>query len=494
MILTIDQGTTSTRALIIDSGDANNRAPKILGISQKEFKQIFPKPGWVEHDPEEIYETTLEVCRDLIKRLLEEKKISKNDISSIAITNQRETTIVWNKKTGKPVYNAIVWQCRRTADFCKNLREKHPGFKDLVRKRTGLLIDSYFSGPKLSWILDYMKEEDISNLDDYIFGTIDSWLLWKLTNGASHYTEASNASRTMLYDIEKDKWDTEILDTLKIPRSMLPEVIASNSNFGETNAFYSLIGKKLPIKAMLGDQQAALNGYSQVNELNAKAKADQAKITYGTGTFILIPSSELKLVDGLVTSIAYKLSNGQKAYAIEGSIFIGGAIVQWLRDGLGIIKSSSEIENLALSVEDNGDVYLIPALAGLGAPHWREDVRGAIYGLSRASNKAHIARAALESIAYSVKDICSESIMKDFNIKSINVDGGASLNNLLMQFQADLLHCDIKRHQEKEMSAIGVAMMTGELEYQLELDSNFKPETDQNENYSKWSGYLAGLL
>lgn len=557
MILTIDQGTTSSRALIV------NKSGEILGIAQKEFEQIFPQPGWVEHNPIEVWQTTLDVCKEVISKLLSEGKISKDDIKGIAITNQRETTVIWDKTTGKPIYNAIVWQCRRTADYCKELKDEilNTGFSDLVREQTGLLIDSYFSGPKIAWVLNnhglitqsgldsenknaddnspsipesvsqqkikpHSSSQSNIQISDLLFGTIDTWLLWNLTNGDSHFTEPSNASRTMLFDINKNNWSKEILGRLQIPESILPTVIPSNSNFGRTKLFQDLLGRDLEIKAMLGDQQAALYAYStksnltsssqQSSEQNTAPKSQNhntqhtntsPKITYGTGSFILIPeikqspnltqNKKFNLIDGLVTSTAFQSLSGDLEYAVEGSIFIGGAVVQWLRDGLQIISSSSEIEELAQNVEDNGGVYFIPALSGLGAPHWREDIRGSIFGITRGSKQGHIARAALESIAFQVKDIFTQLKNQNFDlsqIKHINVDGGASRNDLLMQFQADLLGIEVWRYQETEMTALGASKMTELIDFELKADQVFKPQKDLSKQYQEWQSYLNKLL
>ncbi len=514
MILTIDQGTTSSRALVISAKG------EIVSLAQKEFKQIYPQSGWVEHDPMEIWNSTLEVCRDALSNALNNdnesgKKISKDDLKGIAITNQRETTILWDKRTGKPVYNAIVWQCRRTANYCAHLRAEtnlgksmHEGFSEHVRKSTGLIIDSYFSGPKISWILD--KENHINfqdgkvkaetdskywdsindiGIENILFGTVDTWILWNLTEGQSHYTEASNASRTMLYEIAKGTWDKKILETLKIPESILPKVISSNGDFGSTPLFKDLLDKELPIKAMLGDQQAAWHAHHEA-----------PKITYGTGAFVLLPAESgdkmisAPTVDGLLTSVGF--AKDKTSYVYEGSIFIAGAIVQWLRDGLKIIEKSSDIEALAKTVDDNGGVYLVPALAGLGAPHWREDVRGTIFGLSRASTQGHIARAALEGIAFSVKDVFNKLQAEKTNlkIKHVNVDGGASKNDLLMQFQADLLGIEVHRMQEAEMTALGAARMTGDVDFKFKAEKIFKPQNDLNNEYSQWSKYIDLLL
>lgn len=486
MILTIDQGTTSSRALVID------KAGKVLAIAQKEFKQIYPQPAWVEHDPKEIWQTTLEVCREAIGKL-----DKPEEIKGLAITNQRETTIVWDKNTGEPVYNAIVWQCRRTADYCTEMKA-NTKFAESVREKTGLLIDSYFSAPKISWILNKDKRHGLDDasskaldkkisevgIDNLLFGTIDTWILWNLTEGKSHLTEPSNASRTMVYNIEKGSWDKDLLNELNIPDSILPTVIASNSLFGRTALFKDLVGKDLDIKAILGDQQAAWYGHKSM-----------PKITYGTGSFVLLPQQDAALVDGLVTTIGYQKESTTKK-VLEASIFVAGAIVQWLRDGLKIIKKSSDVEALAAQVKDNGGVYLVPALVGLGAPHWQEQVRGTIFGISRGTSDAHIARAALESIAFSVKDAFHqlEKQNPDLKLEAINVDGGASKNDFLMQFQADLLGIEIHRFDETEMTALGVARMTGNVDYEMQPEKVFKPQRDLSDQYQTWSGYLQKLL
>ena len=501
--LTIDEGTTSTRALLI-ADDGN-----ICGIAQQEFTQIFPQAGWVEHDAEEIWTKTLEVARTVITacdaslrgerqfdkaihnrsprdkaiKITVNQKINPSDITNIAITNQRETTVVWDKTTAKPVHNAIVWQCRRTSDYCAELR-LDTKFADLVRKRTGLYIDSYFSGPKLRWILS--KNHDDKPL---AFGTIDTWLIYKLTEGRSHLTEPSNASRTMLYDIVAGKWSDEILGKLKIPHALLPEVVPSNSNFGSSDLFTDLIGHSLPITGVLGDQQAALYAYhaSHSNSLSSK-------VTYGTGTFVLVEAPEFILRDGLVTTVFYD-DGINRHYAIEGSVFVGGALVQWLRDGLQIIESSSEIESLASLVPDHGGVYFVPALAGLGAPYWREDIRGTIFGISRGTQRAHIARAALEAMAFRVRDIFEA--LGGIKPAQLNVDGGASANNLLMQFQADLLGIPVQRYSEKEMTALGAAIIaqTGRGEkIKMRKETCFEPRIDLEKRYAEWKAYVRKLL
>jgi len=591
--LTIDEGTTSTRALLIgDDGE-------IYGIAQQEFTQIFPQAGWVEHDAEEIWTKTLEVCRAVIARSTEgttkqstaqsieiaspptaprndikitiNKQINPRDITNIAITNQRETTVVWNKSTGKPVYNAIVWQCRRTSDYCAKLRQDK-GFANYVRKHTGLYIDSYFSGPKLKWILDRhcetlhtetslrdtkcrsnphaatqwiassplapRNDENKTRNDkqDLAFGTIDSWLIYKLTG--QHLTEPSNAARTMLYDISSGKWSEKILRKLEIPTEILPKVVPSNSNFGTCDLFKDLIGHSIDITGVLGDQQAALYAYhatshcdtviaSKANPVitseaittslraqrsnplaaawkllrhafgiprNDERNNMSSKVTYGTGTFVLVELPKFQLRDGLVTTIFY--DDGTKPhYAVEGSVFTGGAVVQWLRDGLKIIDSSSDIEKLATSVEDHGGVYFVPALAGLGAPYWREDIRGTIFGISRGTQRGHIARATLEAMAFRVRDIF-EAL--GFKPNQINVDGGATANNLLMQFQADLLGTPVQKYSTKEMTALGAAIMaktTGEGEkINLRKDTCYLPKLKLETRYAEWKGLLEKLL
>lgn len=500
-VLTIDEGTTSTRALLIDAKG------KIEDFVQQEITQYYPKPGWVEHDPDEIWTKTLDCCRQLVK------KYKNKNISSIAITNQRETTVVWDPRSGKAVHNAIVWQCRRTSDRCKELEQTKIGsiaFTDYVKTKTGLIPDAYFSATKLEWILSSLQapkrglqNDEAIQAKDLLFGTIDTWLIWNLTLGRAHLTEASNASRTMLYDINENKWDDELLKVFNIDKTMLPEVIDSNGDFNSSPLFQDILGKELPIKAVLGDQQAALHAYN-----------NEAKCTYGTGTFVVLPygtslqaSAKQSRIgnerdsmsfaletnhSGLLKSTAYKTAE-QTAFALEGSIFVGGSIVQWLRDELGFIKSSAEIEALANQVPDNGGIYLIPALAGLGAPFWKGDARGTIFGITRGTNKAHIARAALESIAYRVRDIF-EALDDSMKITHLNVDGGASRNDTLMQFQADLLQIPIKRYSESEMTALGVAKMTGEIGLELKADKVFEPQKNLDDNYKVWKSYLNKLL
>ncbi len=505
-VLTIDEGTTSTRALLISSSGA------ILDIVQKDITQHYPQAGWVEHDPLEIWEKTLACCREIISRNLAEGKITKESISGIAITNQRETTIIWNPRTGKPIYNAIVWQCRRTTERCEELKKtKISGvnFTDYIRSKTGLLVDAYFSATKIEWILNHATVPFVHN--EIMFGTIDSWLIWNLTLGREHLTDSSNASRTMLYDIHEDQWDIEILKHLNISPNILPKLMTSNGEFGSSPLFQDLLGHELPIKAVLGDQQAAFYAYN-----------GEAKCTYGTGTFVMLPygtkieSSILNTKEqsktqlggerdqmsfsivndneGLLKSSGYK-TQSEKALVLEGSIFVGGSIVQWLRDELKFIEKSFDIEALANSVADNGGVYLIPALAGLGAPYWRGDVRGTIFGMTRGTNRAHIARAALESIAYRVRDVI-EALDPKLRIKitHLNVDGGASKNDTLMQFQADLLQIPVQRYTETEMTALGVAKMTGDIELKLKAERVFQPQSNLDENYKVWQQYISKVL
>jgi glycerol kinase len=461
VIITIDEGTSSTRALLIDQNG------QILKTSQQEFKQIYPQSSWVEHDPIEIYQKTLECV----------KAVMNESVTGIAITNQRETTIIWDKNTGKPIYNAIVWQCKRSANICKALKSQQQ-FSDYIYKTTGLIIDSYFSASKIMWLIDNIVKPKKLNIEDLIFGTIDTWLIWNLTKGASHLTDTSNASRTMLYDIHQNQWDDLILETLAIPKSLLPKVIDSNANFGEAE----INGKKIPILAVLGDQQAAYYAYG------AKAKA-----TYGTGTFLLLPNSGI-INKGLLVSNAHSKS-GISQLCNEGSIFVGGSLIQWLKDEMKFIKSSSEIEALANSVKDSGGVYLIPALAGLGAPYWNENARGSIFGITRATSQANIARAALESLAFRVRDIF-EALDDESRktISELNVDGGASRNDTLMQFQADLLQIPIKRHKDTEMTALGAALMTGHVNLELSVDKVFEPKQNLDHRYQEWKKYLSLLI
>jgi glycerol kinase len=467
-ILALDQGTTSSRAILFD------RAGAVAGIAQREFKQHYPQPGWVEHDPLEIWDTQLEVMR----RVCAQAQVSAADIAAIGITNQRETTVVWDRATGEPLYNAIVWQDRRTAGFIDKLKKR--GKARWFQRKTGLVLDAYFSGSKLVWILDKVKgARKRAQRGELAFGTIDSWLVWKLTGGRAHITDVSNASRTLLFNIHKQEWDTEILRWLRIPESLLPEVKSSSEIYAQTAA--DLLGSAVPIAGIAGDQQAATFG-------QVCFESGQAKNTYGTGCFMMLNTGRQAIAsrNRLLTTIGWR-QGGQLAYALEGSVFIGGAVVQWLRDGLGIIKSSSEIEALARSVPDNGGVYLVPAFTGLGAPHWDQYARGAILGLTRGSSAAHIARAALESIVLQVADIM-QAMSRDSGIRlrELRVDGGASNNDLLMQMQADVLGVPVVRPQVTETTALGAAYLAGlaigfwpdrqTIARQWKVDKRFEPQ------------------
>ncbi|GGH13411.1 glycerol kinase GlpK [Sphingobacterium alkalisoli] len=442
-ILSLDQGTTSSRAILFD------KRGKIINIAQKEFTQIFPKSGWVEHDPQEIWSTQVAVMTEVIAK----SKLKTESIKAIGITNQRETTIVWNKKTGKPVYNAIVWQDRRTADYCKTIAEK--GLAKTIQEKTGLLIDSYFSASKINWILNHVSgARNMAEKGELAFGTVDSWLVYNLTNGEKHITDVTNASRTLLFNINTLAWDEELLDIFEIPESMLPKVCSSSEIYGETST--ELGTNRIPIAGIAGDQQAALFG-------QLCTQRGMVKNTYGTGCFLLMNIGDKPVIsrNHLVTTVAWKIGK-EVNYALEGSIFIGGAVVQWLRDELGIIRKSNEIEKLATSVPNTDGVYLVPAFSGLGAPHWNSQARGTLLGLSRGSNNAHIARAALESIAYQTYDILKAmEIDSKAKIKELRVDGGATTNNFLMQFQADILKTNVIRPAITETTAMGAAFLAG---------------------------------
>ncbi|RXF68572.1 glycerol kinase GlpK [Arcticibacter tournemirensis] len=442
-ILALDQGTTSSRAIVFD------HKGEIRSVAQKEFTQIFPQPGWVEHDPNEIWSTQAGVAAEATVKL----GLNGTNIKAIGITNQRETAIVWNRTTGEPVYNAIVWQDRRTAPFCDQL--KREGYTETIRSKTGLVIDSYFSATKVKWILDNVEgAREKAEAGELAFGTVDSWLIWKLTRGRVHVTDVTNASRTMLFNIRTQQWDPELMDIFGIPASMLPEVKQSSEIYGETAT--TIFASKIPIAGIAGDQQAALFGQMCIDKA-------MVKNTYGTGCFMLMNIGDefIESKNNLLTTIAWKI-DGKIQYAFEGSIFIGGAVVQWLRDGLGIIKNSGDIEELALSVPDTGDLYFVPAFAGLGAPYWNSDVRGMIVGLTRGSTAGHLARAAIESIALQTMDVLkameADAGMK---IQELRVDGGATINNLLMQFQADILNCKVIRPNIVETTALGAAYLAG---------------------------------
>ncbi len=441
-VLALDQGTTSSRAIVFD------HAGQIKSIAQKEFRQIFPQPGWVEHDPNEIWSTQLGVAAEAITQA----GLSGRDIAAIGLTNQRETTVVWDRRTGQPVYNAIVWQDRRTAGLCDALRAA--GHEALFQRKTGLVLDAYLAGTKLRWILDNVPDaRRRAEAGELAFGTIDSWLLWKLSGGALHVTDATNASRTLLFDLARQAWDDELLEIMQVPRAMLPEVRDSSDVYGATD----LLGAgRIAIAGMAGDQHAALLG-------QACTRRGMIKNTYGTGCFMLMNTGDTPIPshNRLITTTAWRIA-GQPSYALEGSVFIAGAVVQWLRDGLGIIRSASEVESLAASVPDNGGVYLVPAFVGLGAPHWDPYARGAIHGITRGTTAGHLARAALESIAYQVSDlIAAMEADAGLRLNELRVDGGATANNALMQFQADLLGVPVLRPTVTETTALGAAYLAG---------------------------------
>lgn len=465
-ILSLDQGTTSSRAILFDQSGA------ITAMAQREFPQIFPKPGWVEHDAKTIWDSQIGV----VKQVLRKAKLKASDVDAIGITNQRETTLLWDRETGEPIYNAIVWQDRRTATACDKLRAE--GKDAVIAEKTGLVLDAYFSATKVKWILDNVKGARAKAKEGRLaFGTIDSWLVWNLTKGRLHITDPSNASRTMLYDIRKGEWDEELLELFGVPASLLPEVRDSSEVYGSTQ----VLGGEIPIAGIAGDQQAALFG-------QACTKSGMAKNTYGTGCFMLMNTGEKPVVSNnrLLTTVAWRI-DGRTEYALEGSIFIGGAVVQWLRDGLGMIKQAPDIEALAASVPDTGGVHLVPAFAGLGAPHWDGHARGTITGLTRGTTSAHIARAALEGIALQTVDVLG-AMQADSGIKlrELRVDGGAAANNLLMQMQADFAGVPVVRPSVTETTALGAAYLAGlavgfwksrnEIAGQWAVDARFEPE------------------
>lgn len=476
-ILALDQGTTSSRAIIFDKSGG------IVSIAQKEFKQIFPEPGWVEHNAAEIWSSQLGVAAEAVAKA----GLRGTDIAAIGITNQRETTVVWDRHTGKPVYNAIVWQDRRTAAYCDEL--KAAGHEQMIRERTGLVIDSYFSATKVRWILENVegaKEKAAKGL--LAFGTVDAWLVWNLTEGKTHATDITNASRTMLFNIHTQTWDEALLDLFGIPASMLPEVKQSSEVIANTTP--TIFATTIPIAGIAGDQHAALFGQMCTSP-------GMVKNTYGTGCFMLMNIGERPILsqNNLVTTIAWKI-DGKVQYALEGSIFIAGAVVQWLRDGLGIIRSSSEVEGLASKVVHNDGVYLVPAFAGLGAPHWDQHARGTLVGMTRGTSAAHIARAALESIAYQTMEVLKAmEADASISIKELRVDGGATNNNLLMQFQADILGTQVIRPKVTETTAMGAAYLAGlatgfwkdqeEIARQWQVDHSFTPK-GKEEDVRKW--------
>jgi glycerol kinase len=479
-ILSLDQGTTSSRAIIFD----RNGLP--VASAQKEFTQHFPKPGWVEHNPEEIWSTQAGVALEAMTKV----GIESSDIAAIGITNQRETTVVWNRKTGKPVHNAIVWQDRRTADFCDHLKKE--GYAQKILDKTGLIIDAYFSATKVKWILDNVSgARDLAKKGELAFGTVDSWLVWNLTRGKLHVTDVSNASRTMIFNIHTLKWDSELLKIFDIPESMLPEVRSSSEVYGRTAGHFAT---EIPVSGIAGDQQAALFGQMCV-------EPGMVKNTYGTGCFMMmnIGTKPIESKSKLLTTVAWKIGN-KTDYALEGSIFIGGAVVQWLRDSLGIIKKSADVEKLAAKVKDSEGVYFVPAFAGLGAPYWNQHARGTITGITRGSTSAHIARAALDSIAYQTLEVLL-AMKKDsgIDIRELRVDGGATVNNSLMQFQSDLLQTDVVRPKITETTALGAAYLAGlavnywtdlqEIRKQWQVERVFTPSIQPSETESLIRGW-----
>ncbi|MFC0309375.1 glycerol kinase GlpK [Gallibacterium trehalosifermentans] len=481
-IIALDQGTTSSRAVLLDH-DAN-----IVGIAQREFTQIYPKAGWVEHDPMEIWATQSSTLNEVVAKT----GISSDQIAAIGITNQRETTIVWDKNTGKPIYNAIVWQCRRTADFCDKL--KAAGYTDYIRNTTGLVVDPYFSGTKVRWILDNVEgAREQAKRGELLFGTVDTWLIWKLTQGRVHVTDYTNASRTMMFNIHTKQWDEKMLEILDIPHSMLPEVKNSSEIYGQTN-IGGKGGIRIPIAGIAGDQQAALYGHLCVNP-------GQAKNTYGTGCFMLMNTGEKAITsnNGLLTTICCN-AQGEPAYALEGSVFVAGASIQWLRDELKIVHDSSDTEYFAQKVSDCNGVYVVPAFTGLGAPYWDPYARGVIVGLSRGANRNHIVRATLESIAYQTRDVL-EAMQSDAGekLQTLRVDGGATANNFLMQFQADILNTQVERPTVKEVTALGAAYLAGlatgfwqdleELRNKAAIERTFIPDHDEAKQQRRYKGW-----
>ncbi|SHG49680.1 glycerol kinase GlpK [Flagellimonas flava] len=484
-ILALDQGTTSSRAVLVDKKGA------IVAVAQKEFTQIFPKPGWVEHDPKEIWATQAGMAAEAVSQ----KGIKAEQISAIGITNQRETVVVWDKHTGEPVYNAIVWQDKRTSDYCDQLKKE--GRSELIRSKTGLVIDSYFAGTKAKWILDHVDgARERANQGDLLMGTIDSWLIWKMTEGALHITDVTNASRTLLFNLNTMEWDHELLELFDIPKSMLPEVRQSSEVYGYTSP--NFFAAKIPIAGIAGDQQAALFG-------QMCTKQGMVKNTYGTGCFMLMNIGEQPIVsqNNLLTTVAWKM-NGKTTYALEGSIFIAGAVVQWLRDSLKIIKTSSEVETLASTVDTTDGVYLVPAFAGLGAPYWNQHAQGTIFGLTRGSTDAHIARAALESIAYQTMDILrAMEADSGITIKELRVDGGATVNDMLMQFQADVLDTITVRPKVVETTVMGAAYLAGlavdywkspeEIQDIWQTDVHFNPSKERETINQKIKGWYRAI-
>jgi glycerol kinase len=484
-ILALDQGTTSSRAIVFDHNGS------IVSVAQKEFRQIFPQPGWVEHDPEEIWSTQLGVAAEAVSKA----GLSAENIHAIGITNQRETTVVWERSTGKPIYNAIVWQDRRTADFCDELKRKN--LHILIQKRTGLVVDAYFSATKIKWILDNVEGARAkAEKGELCFGTVDTWLLWNLTKGQVHATDVSNASRTMLMNLETLQWDGELQKIFDVPGNMLPQIRSSSEVYGTTQNI--LTAKNIPIAGIAGDQQSALFG-------QLCTQPGMVKNTYGTGCFMLMNTGE-KLIhshNNLLTTVAWKI-NGKTEYALEGSVFIAGAVVQWLRDGLKIIRNSSEVEALAATVKDSEGVYVVPAFAGLGAPYWNQHTRGTMAGLTRGTTAAHIAKASLDSIAYQTTDVL-KAMEADagIEIKELRVDGGATVNNTLMQFQSDVLNTTVVRPKVTETTALGAAYLAGlatgywnsidELQQQWQVDRKFESSMNDETRTALYNGWLKAV-
>src|SRR5690625_1493870 len=485
-IMSIDQGTTSSRAILFDHDS------RIVAESQREFKQYFPESGWVEHNANEIWSSVLAV----IAGALTENDISAEQVEAIGITNQRETTVVWDKNTGKPVYNAIVWQSRQTSDICEEMKSK--GYEDTFRKKTGLLLDPYFAGTKVKWILDNVDgaREKAEN-GDLLFGTIDTWLIWRFTEGRVHVTDYTNASRTLMYNIHDLKWDEELLEMLDVPESMLPEVKSSSEVYGETTQSH-FFGRNVPIAGIAGDQQAALFGQTCFNE-------GDAKNTYGTGFFLLMNTGTEASTseNGLLTTIAYGM-DGEVKYALEGSIFVAGSAIQWLRDGLRMFSSAPKSEEYASRVDSTDGVYVVPAFTGLGAPYWDSEARGAVFGLSRGTEKEHFVRATLESLAYQTKDVL-DAMQKDsgISLETLRVDGGAVANDFLMQFQANLLNAKVERPEVIETTALGSAYLAGlatgfwkstdELKRVSDTDTEFKPEMEDARRGELYEGWQAAV-
>jgi len=485
-ILALDQGTTSSRAILF------NRQGEIVHSAQREFTQIFPQPGWVEHNASEIWGSVLAV----IATCLSEADVKPEQVSGIGITNQRETTVVWEKDTGRPVYNAIVWQSRQTSDICNELKEK--GYNDLFRQKTGLLIDAYFSGTKVKWILDHVEgAREKAERGELLFGTIDTWLIWKLSGGMAHVTDYSNASRTLMYNIHELKWDEELLDILTIPHSMLPEVRPSSEVYAHTIG-YHFFGQEVPIAGAAGDQQAALFG-------QACFEAGMAKNTYGTGCFMLMNTGEKAMSSeyGLLTTIAWGL-DGKVEYALEGSIFIAGSAIQWLRDGLRMFREAKDSEGYATKVDSTDGVYVVPAFVGLGTPYWDSDVRGAVFGLTRGTSKEHFIRATLESLAYQTKDVLAAmEADSGISLKALRVDGGAVKNNFLMEFQSDILGVPVERPVINETTALGAAYLAGlavgywqdraEIATQWQVDRKYEPTMAEEQRTKLYEGWKKAI-